>query len=103
MLADVQADENKHIFVDIPIKGVLRDEVLVRVFREPEHRGLIITSTIDRGYTQMGKVEMVGPKCRWVQKGDVVVLPSWGGRPAPAKEGRRALIKEGDVLAKVLG
>lgn len=100
-MKDVQADESRHVFTDTPISRVLRDEVLVRVFMEPAHKGTIITSTIDRGYTNLGRIEKVGPDVRWLREGDIIVMEPWKGRPVVTAEGRKALLRESEVVARV--
>ena len=100
-MKDVQADINRHTLRDVKVKGVFHDEVLVRVLEEPRHRGLILTSEEDRGYTSFGRVEKVGPDVRWVMEGDIIVMDPWKGRPFYTATGRKALIREQFIAGKV--
>jgi co-chaperonin GroES (HSP10) len=101
---DVQVDPGEHVFRDVTVKRVLRDEVLARVLEEPRtvgQSGLIVASEIDRGYSQLARVERVGPLVQRVKPGEIVVLGSWKGKPFATERGRNVLIKEQFIEAKV--
>lgn len=78
----------------------LQDRVLVRYRPLPEKTGLIVrVNTMRNEYAREADVLAVGPECRDVKPGHVVVLPALVGQVV----GDDVLVPESSILGYVEG
>lgn len=81
----------------------LFDHVVVKAKAKEETRasGIVLPETASKERPQQGEVLAVGPDCKAVKKGDIIVFKTYSPSEIKIDEVEYLILKEEDVLATI--